>query len=156
MTDLIEGPDIGGESTRTVPWAPDPPRSRFSYGTLVGRIVLPMSALGVGLVTVHALGIPTPACPLRSATGFPCPFCGLTHVARDVLTGQIATVARHDPAGLLLAAIAGVAVVAQVVAMVRRSDGPAFMTERIALVVIVAVLAAHWVTTIITGGMLTT
>ncbi len=140
--------------------APPPPpsdarTSEGPYGTLAGRAALGVTGVGLALVAAHAVSIPTPPCPLRAATGFPCPFCGCTHIARELLTGGIGEVARHDPAGLVFAALVGVAVVAQFVAMVRRTQGPAFLTSRVAAVVLVVVLAAHWGTTIVTGGMLT-
>jgi hypothetical protein len=126
------------------------------HGTLAGRASLFVAGAGLTLVAAHAVSIPTPPCPLRWATGFPCPFCGCTHIARELVSGHVGVVAANDPAGLVFAALVGVAVVAQLVALTRRSQGPAFLETRTAAVVLVAVLAAHWVTTIVTGGMLST
>ena len=125
------------------------------FGSMAGRAAVAVAGLGLGLVAAHAVSIPTPPCPLRSATNFPCPFCGMTHVARNLIEGHVGLVARHDPAGLVLAAALGVVVVAQVTAMIRRTDGPAFMSSRTLGIVLLVVLAAHWGTTIVTGGMLT-
>lgn len=126
------------------------------YGTLAGRASLFVAGTGLALVAAHAVSIPTPPCPLRWATGFPCPFCGCTHIARELVTGHVGVVAANDPAGLVFAALVGVAVVAQLVALARRSRGPALLETRLAAIVLVVVLAAHWGTTIVTGGMLST
>lgn len=145
-----------GVAEQRRPDGSDGPKTTRPYGTLAGRASLFTLGTGLALVAAHAVSIPTPPCPLRWATGFPCPFCGFTHVARELLTGQFAVVARHDPAGLVFAALVGVAVVAQLVAVSRRTRGPAFMTSRVAGIVVLVVLAAHWATTIVTGGMLST
>ncbi|MBS1848173.1 MAG: DUF2752 domain-containing protein [Actinobacteria bacterium] len=152
MTELVDH----GDHTHVGDGATGPNESAWSKGTFAGRSAVLVVGIGVGLVGVHAVGIPTPPCPLRAATGFPCPLCGMTHVARGVLTGNVALVARHDPAGLALALFAGVAVAAQLWAMARGESGPGFMTSRATWIVVAAVLAAHWVTTIFTGGMLVT
>ncbi|HET8929573.1 MAG TPA: DUF2752 domain-containing protein [Acidimicrobiales bacterium] len=134
----------------------DVPEVARPYGTLAGRASLFVVGTGLALVAAHAVSIPTPPCPLRTATGFPCPFCGCTHIARELLSGGVAEVARHDPAGLVFAALVGVAVIAQLMAISRRIRGPAFMTSRVAGIGVLGVLAAHWATTIVTGGMLST
>jgi hypothetical protein len=153
MTDLIGRPSRPVDPRRaaaTSPASTDPSRR---YGTLAGRASLYVVGTGLALVGAHAVGIPTPPCPLRASTGFPCPFCGLTHVARELLTGHVAVVARHDPAALVLAAVVGVAVLAQLAALARRTTGPVVMTSRVAGGVVLVVLAVHWLTTIVTGGM---
>lgn len=155
MTDLSQRPE---DPTGSLDPSIDgrAPGSTPSYGTLAGRASLIVAGVGLTLVAAHAVSIPTPPCPLRWATGFPCPFCGCTHIARELLTGGVGVVASHDPAGLVFAALVGIAVIAQLVALARRSRGPAFLETRFAAVVLVVVLAAHWATTIVTGGMLST
>lgn len=133
--------------------APDGEPAR-PYGTLAGRASLFVVGTGLAFVGARAASLPLPPCPLRAATGFPCPFCGFTHAGHSLVTGQIADVARVDPAALVFAALVGVAVLLQLVAVARRSRGPAFLTSRAAWVVVAVVLAAHWATTIVTGGML--
>lgn len=123
-------------------------------GTFAGRVALLTAGVGAGLVGLHALGVPVPGCPLRATTGFPCPFCGLTTVARHLFTGEIGMVASADPAALALAVILAVTVVAQIVAMARRRRGPALFATPIFALGVLVVLAAHWATTILTGGIL--
>lgn len=160
VTELIDHPDPT-ESGSPAPTGPvSDPRApttteRASSGTLAGRVALFVAGIGSGLVAAHAVGLPTPACPLRSMTGFPCPFCGMTHLARDLFGGKFGIVVRNDPAGLVLAVILAVAVAAQIWALARRRRGPVFMTWRTAGLVVLGVLAVHWLTTIFTGGMLT-
>lgn len=125
-------------------------------GTLAGRWSLAIVGLGIFVLGVHALSIPWPPCPLRWSTGLPCPLCGMTHLAIALVTGQFGLVVRNDPAGLVLAAALFVGVATQAVAeLTRRAGGPRYMTSRSVGYGLLAVLGAHWVTTIITGGMLT-
>ncbi len=160
MTDLLERPDPPrSSSVGSGPAAPPVPEpvgawGRFSQGTIAGRSAVLLGGIGLGLVGMHALGLPTPPCPLRSATNFPCPFCGLTHLARDLLTGHLGLVASRDPAGFVLAVALVVAVVAQLFAVVRKTDGPKFMTSRVLGSLVLVALAVHWGTTIVTGGLL--
>jgi hypothetical protein len=65
------------------------------------------AAAALALLPGHA-GIP---CPLRTATGVPCPFCGTTTSAEDALRGHLGAAAAASPLGLL-----GIAVVAALVA----------------------------------------
>lgn len=48
-----------------------------------------------GVALLHSQGVPMPACPWRSVTGIPCPFCGATTAALAV--------ADLDPAAALQA-----------------------------------------------------
>lgn len=130
-----------------------PASSVWTYGSTAGRAALITSVVGLGLVAGHAASLPIPSCPLRSMTGIPCPFCGLTHCARLVVRGDLGVIAGHDPAALALTVLLAVAVITQLVAIVRRRTGPAFMSSRVLGVVVLVVLAAHWATTIVTGGL---
>ncbi len=152
MTDLDERP--GPPAAPPAPGAVDAGTETPGVGSLAGRGALLVSGIGLGLVGAHAIGVPIPGCPLRTATGFPCPFCGLTRVARHVVTGEVGAVASVDPAALVLAGMLAVAVIVQVVAMTRRRPGPVIMTTLVAGVAVLAVLGVHWVTTIVTGGAL--
>lgn len=155
MTDVIHHQDNTSGTPGPVPTAVGELHPERTYGTFAGRASLYVAGTGLALVAVHAVGIPTPPCPLRWSTGFPCPFCGLTHVARALLTGHAGVVLGNDPAGLVLAVILAVAVLSQILSMVRRTTGPALLRSRTAGIVAAVVLAAHWGTTIVTGGMLT-
>lgn len=62
---------------------------------LAGGAVLAHLPVGVGL-----------PCPLRTLTGIPCPFCGLTTSVRALGGGRLLTALRAAPGGLVLAALA--------------------------------------------------
>jgi hypothetical protein len=49
---------------------------------------------------------PTLVCPLRSATGIPCPFCGMTRAVVSGIHGHLVTSLRYNPGGLVIIAIA--------------------------------------------------
>jgi hypothetical protein len=71
---------------------------------------------GAGLVGVAAawplLPHPPIACPLRAATGIPCPLCGMTRACVALVHGHPATSLSFNPAGVLV-------VLAAIVALVR-------------------------------------
>ena len=54
------------------------------------------------LLPVH----PPLACPLRSATGIPCPFCGMTRAVVAAVHGEVIRSLAFNPAGILIVAIA--------------------------------------------------
>jgi hypothetical protein len=43
-------------------------------------------------------------CPLRAATGVPCPFCGMTRGIGDVLRGDVGGALAHNPGSVVLVA----------------------------------------------------
>jgi hypothetical protein len=45
-------------------------------------------------------------CPLRTLTGIPCPFCGMTRAVVAVVHGNVAASVRYNPAGILLVVLA--------------------------------------------------
>lgn len=158
MTDIVDHEDHVHVTGR--PSAPDgtasPAPSVWTYGSTAGRGALVTAGVGLALVAGHAASLPIPSCPLRTTTGIPCPFCGLTHCARLVVRGDLGVIVGNDPAAFGLTVLLAVAVVAQLVALARRRTGPGFMTSRVLGAVVLVVLAAHWVTTIVTGGLVTT
>lgn len=85
--------------------------------TLGVRAPNPVRAVGAGLVGAAAVWPLLPAhpplvCPLRAATGIPCPLCGMTRACVAAAHGHLATSLAFNPAGVLV-------VVAAVVALVR-------------------------------------
>jgi hypothetical protein len=69
---------------------------RVASGALLGAAAL-WSAL-----PVH----PPLACPLRSTTGIPCPFCGMTRACAALAHGHLAGSLTFNPGGILVIAIA--------------------------------------------------
>ncbi|HVB38250.1 MAG TPA: DUF2752 domain-containing protein [Vicinamibacterales bacterium] len=55
---------------------------------------------------LHWLGFPPIACPLRAATGIPCPTCGATHAFAALMEGRLGASFWFNPAVPLGAAIA--------------------------------------------------
>ena len=66
---------------------------------------------GVGLVAVAALWRLSPVhppllCPLRTATGIPCPFCGMTRAVVAAVHGDLLGSLRFNPGGVFVLALA--------------------------------------------------
>jgi hypothetical protein len=70
---------------------------------------------GAGMITVAATWSVLPhlsvACPLRAATGIPCPFCGMTRAVVAAVHGNVAASLAFNPGGIVVLALAIVAVV---------------------------------------------
>ena len=82
------------------------------------------------LLPIH----PPFACPLRAATGVPCPFCGMTRAVVAAVHGHLASSVAFNPGGILVLMLA-------VVAIAR----PAWLTRlRLPLWSLFAVLGALW------------
>jgi hypothetical protein len=67
-------------------------------GMLAAAAVLPA-------LPVH----PSVACPLRTATGIPCPFCGMTRAVIAAAHGHLGTSLAFNPGGIVVLALAVVA-----------------------------------------------
>lgn len=124
------------------------------HGSTLGRFAVGVAMIAGSVLALRVVSIGLPPCPLRTVTGVPCPGCGLTHLALDLVHARVARVLTHDPAGVLLAGVLAVVVIAQVRAVRNRDTGPRWLSSRLAVVVVVALIATHWATTIVTGGML--
>lgn len=89
--------------------------------------------LALGVVLPHVPGNPGLPCPLRTLTGVPCPFCGLTTSVKAVLQGDGHTAWAANPFGLLVVLFA--------LALVLR---PRWRRLRLPVVVLVAGVTASW------------
>ena len=89
--------------------------------------------LGLGLALPHVPGHPGLPCPLRSATGVPCPLCGMTTSVKAVMRGQVGAAVAANPFGL-------VAVTGAVALLLR----PAWQRVRLPAGVVVGAVAASW------------
>ena len=83
------------------------------------------------LLPVH----PPLVCPLRAATGIPCPLCGMTRACVAAAHGHLATSLSFNPAGVLV-------VLAAVIALVR----PQLLTRvRAPGWILLAAVGALWI-----------
>ena len=71
---------------------------------LWGAIIVATLAIGaLAPASSGALASGGPACPLRAATGIPCPFCGMTHATLALGHGDLgAALASHPLAPLVV------------------------------------------------------
>jgi hypothetical protein len=76
----------------------------------------PLRYAGVAILGLAAarplIGNPGIGCPLRSATGVPCPLCGMTRGVTDVVHGDIGKALLMNPGSVLLVIAAIVLLVA--------------------------------------------
>jgi hypothetical protein len=79
----------------------------------------------------------------------------MTHLVDDLVTGRIGTVIAADPAALALVAVLAVLAATHVVARLAGRPSPARRWPAATYAVLAALLAAHWATTALTGGLLT-
>lgn len=90
--------------------------------------------LALGLALPHLPGNPGLPCPLRSVTGVPCPFCGLTTSVEAVLRGDGHRAWAANPFGVL-------AVVFAVILVVR----PRWRRVSVPAIAVVVGLAVSWI-----------
>jgi hypothetical protein len=75
----------------------DRPRDlRIAAGVMIG------AAAAWPLLPVH----PPFVCPLRTMTGIPCPFCGMTRAVVAAVHGDIFGSLRYNPLGIFIALLA--------------------------------------------------
>jgi len=89
--------------------------------------------LALGVVLPHVAGNPGLPCPLRSTTGVPCPFCGLTTSVKATMHGDLHGAATANPLGI-------VAVLFAVVLLAR----PAWRQLRVPTAGLAGVMAVSW------------
>ena len=102
-----------------------------------GRDVRIAAAGLVGLAAVWPLlpGHPGFPCPLRTVTGVPCPFCGMTRAVVAAAHGHIGQSLAFNPFGILVLVLAAVVVIR-----------PSFVLQRIPpLWALWAILGVMWV-----------
>lgn len=120
----------------------------------IGRSAAALAGLGGALLAGRAVGIPGPPCPLRTLTGIPCPGCGMTRTADAMATGQLAHALSVDAAAVLLVVAIGLLAVVHVVRVVIQRRPPPRALEGWAVPALLgALVAVHWGTTLVTGGM---
>lgn len=136
------------------PPAAAPPDAGERRARAVGQSALGLVGLGGVLLAGRAVGVHAPACPFRSLTGVPCPGCGMTRLADAVVHGRIGEAAGADLAGVaILGVLLVVAVTYLVQVVIRKGEPPRWMRSPLLLAGLVALLAVHWATTIVTGGL---
>ena len=92
-----------------------------------------------GMVAIAAVwpllpGHPTLACPLRAATGVPCPLCGMTRAVVAAVHGHLGSSLAFNPGGIVVLVIAAIALVR-----------PAWLTRlRLPMWSLVATFGALW------------
>ncbi len=77
-----------------------------------------VAASGLGLSTIYSLTGLGIGCPMRTLTGWDCPFCGGTRMGAELLHGQFTTAFWYNPAalvGLVIATMVGVWLVVELV-----------------------------------------
>lgn len=108
-------------STATVatPAAPTaPPTQTPTKGTIsLGADLKPLRVAGAGMLAIAAVRpwlpvTPVPPCPLRTVTGIPCPFCGMTRGVTALVHGQVTDAFTHNPGAFLIVAMAVVLLIA--------------------------------------------
>jgi hypothetical protein len=68
-------------------------------------------AAAAGMITLAAVYPalpfhPSVACPLRAATGIPCPFCGMTRAVVAAVHGRVGASLAFNPGGIFVLALA--------------------------------------------------
>jgi hypothetical protein len=97
-----------------------------------GAVVLGAAALWPA-VPVH----PPLSCPLRAATGIPCPMCGMTRAVTAAVHGDLAASLRYNPGGI--------AVVLVAIALLVTWRVPGLRAVRLRLPALLAPVALLWV-----------
>jgi Protein of unknown function (DUF2752) len=62
--------------------------------------------LGIAAVRPMLPVTPGPPCPLRTFTGIPCPFCGMTRGVTSLVHGHVSAAFTYNPGAFLIVAMA--------------------------------------------------
>jgi hypothetical protein len=97
----------------SAPPAPPPTES----GSSLAIDLKPLRVAGAGMLAVAAVRpwLPAtigPPCPLRTVTGIPCPFCGMTRGVTAIVHGNFSAAFGFNPGAFLVVAMALVLLVA--------------------------------------------
>jgi hypothetical protein len=108
-------------STATAPTAATPTVSdapaRTKGTAALGIDLKPLRVAGAGMLAIAAVRpwLPAtlgPPCPLRTVTGVPCPFCGMTRGVTALVHGHVSDAFTYNPGAFLVVAMAIVLLVA--------------------------------------------
>jgi hypothetical protein len=100
---------VGGDGTGAMPTAP--PRTGAvdrSVQTVDAHHLRAAGAAMLGIAAIRPL-LPVglgPPCPLRTLTGIPCPFCGMTRSVTAVVHGHLGASLALNPAGIVAVLLA--------------------------------------------------
>jgi hypothetical protein len=137
-----------------LPTPPDEADPADRRARMIGQMSLGLVGLGTVLIAGRAVSVHAPPCPLRALTGVPCPGCGMTRLADAVAHGRIGLAAGADIAGVAILGVMAVIAVSYLVRVViRKDEPPGWMRSPLLLVGIVLLVAIHWGTTLVTGGL---
>jgi hypothetical protein len=100
---------------------------------------LVLGCLGVAVLGMVAPFPVFPPCPLLTATGVPCPLCGMTRSVRSLVRLDPGASLRYQPFGILAAAVA-----VAILAMWALPRTRMVRTVRVPLMLIVALGLASW------------
>jgi hypothetical protein len=100
-------------ATPTTPEPQTPANGRKSLGV----DLKPLRYAGAAVLAIAAVRplLPStlgPPCPLRTVTGIPCPFCGMTRGVTALVHGQVSSAFSYNPGAFLVVATAVVLLIA--------------------------------------------
>ena len=107
--------------------------------------IAPLRWAVVGCLGLAVFGMilpfsPIPPCPLLTATGVPCPFCGMTRSVRALLRFDLADSVRFQPLGMLAGLVAIV-----VLAMWALPRTRSIAVLRVPVAVVVLAVVGSWI-----------
>jgi Protein of unknown function (DUF2752) len=96
------------DATAPVAWTAAPRPDRSVQTVDAGRLRAAGAAM-LGIAALRGSVLPAglgPPCPLRTLTGVPCPFCGMTRSVTAVVHGHLGASLALNPAGILAVLLA--------------------------------------------------